>query len=211
MVEDFAFSEVVRKLANLIRLGKIAEIKKNLVKVKIGRVTTGWLPIVSQAGNTNVWTPISKDEQVVVFAPYGEFAQAFVLRSINYDNFETPDELEEFNFSTDSDVRVYGSGDCNVSFDYKLEAEAEGIELFSSDDIRITGTNGVSISSPKASIELGYNSITLKSGDASINLSNSGITLSCGASSIDISSGNISLNSGSISTMPPVCKCTGGL
>ena len=211
MVDGFAFSEVVRKLANMIRIGKIAEIKKNLVKVKIGRVTTGWLPIVTQAGNTSVWTPISKDEQVIVFSPYGESAQAFVLRSINYDNFETPEELEEFNFSTDSDVRVYGSGDCNVSFDYRLYMEAEGIDLFSSYDLSIVGTNEVKIASPKASIELGRNSITLQSGNASINLSDSGITLSCGSSSINIDGGNILLNSGSISTNPPVCKCGGGL
>jgi hypothetical protein len=35
--------------------------------------------------------------------------------------------------------------------------------------------------------------------------------LSCGSSTIDLSDSNISLNSGSISTMPPVCKCAGGL
>ncbi|MCR4623232.1 MAG: hypothetical protein K5780_01045 [Alphaproteobacteria bacterium] len=62
MIESFAFSEVVRKLANLIRIGKISEIDGAQVKVKIGRVTTGWLPIVSTAGETTVWTPISKGE-----------------------------------------------------------------------------------------------------------------------------------------------------
>ncbi len=46
MIESFAFSEVVRKLANLIRLGKIAEIDEAQVKVQIGRVITGWLPII---------------------------------------------------------------------------------------------------------------------------------------------------------------------
>ena len=211
MIESFAFSEVVRKLANLIRIGKIAEIDGAQVKVQIGRVTTGWLPIITQAGNTSIWTPISLGEQVVVFSPFGESAQAFVLRSINYNSFDSPEEPNEFNFSTDSDVRVYGSGDCNVSFDYRLDLESEGIQLFSSDDIDIVGTSEVSVRSPKASLELGYNSITLKSGNATINLSDSGITLSCGSSSISINNGNISLSSGSITTNPPLCKCAGGL
>ncbi len=211
MIDSFAFSEVVRKLANLIRIGKIAEKRGNFVKVKIGRVTTGWLPVVSQAGDTSVWTPISKDEQVAVFSPYGESAQGFVLRSIHYDNYETPENTEEVNFSTNSDVRIYGSGDCDVSFDHKFDLEADGIQFTTEDDVQICGANGIKLESSKASIELGRDSITLNSGNASIKISDSGITLSCGSSTINLSGSNISLNSGSISTTPPVCKCGGGL
>lgn len=94
MIDSFAFSEVVRKLANLIRLGKVADIDGAQVKVQIGRVTTGWLPIMSTAGETTSWTPITKGEQVAVFAPYGEFAQAFVLRSIHYNcNFSEQNRM----------------------------------------------------------------------------------------------------------------------
>ena len=100
MIESFAFSEVVRKLANLIRIGKIAEIDGAQVKVQIGRVITGWLPIISSAGETTSWTPISKGEQVVVFSPFGEFAQAFVLRSIHYNNYKAPNDKNSVSLKT---------------------------------------------------------------------------------------------------------------
>ena len=94
MDNSFVFSEVVRKLANIIRLGKIAEIDGDQVRVEIGRVKTGWLPIVSNAGNTSLWLPISEGEQVAVFAPYGEMAQAFVLRSIHYNTYKVPENVK---------------------------------------------------------------------------------------------------------------------
>ena len=106
MIESFAFSEVVRKLANLIRIGKIAEIDGAQVKVQIGRVTTGWLPIISTAGETTSWTPISKNEQVVVFSPFGESAQAFVLRSIHYNNFSAPDNKNVVSLKTKSNIKI---------------------------------------------------------------------------------------------------------
>lgn len=211
MVDGFAFSEVVRKLANLIRIGKITEIDGANVKVKIGKVITGWLPIVSQAGDTGIWTPISLNEQVIVFSPYGESAQAFVLRSINYDNFKTPYNLSEFNFSTNSDVKIFGEQNCSVRFNSRLEVDATDLELFSPTSVSVVGYGKIKMETTKASIELGHNSITLRNGSASINISDSGITLSCGSSTINLSNSNISLSSESISTNPPVCRCEGGL
>jgi phage baseplate assembly protein V len=84
MNESFAFSDLCRRVANLIRIGKIAEVDSAQVKVQIGKVKTNWLPIVSMAGDTNIWVPITVGEQVAVVSPYGEMAQSFVIRSIHY-------------------------------------------------------------------------------------------------------------------------------
>ena len=194
MVDGFAFSEVVRKLANLIRLGKIVEIDDAQVKVQIGRVTTGWLPIISTAGETTSWSPISRGEQVAVFSPFGEFAQAFVLRSIHYNNYKAPDNQNVVTFNTNG----------SVSFDKKLTfAVGEStIEL---------SKNNIKINSGCSRIELSENNLILSAGDAVLSVSGDGISLSLGSSSIDIGSGNISLSSGSIITNPPLCKCSGGL
>ena len=205
MIDDgFAFSEVVRKLANLIRIGKVAEIDGASVKVKVGRVVTGWLPIVSTAGDTTGWIPIAKDEQVVVFAPYGELTQAFVLRAIHYDNFSPPEEKETVSLKTKSDIKVDG--------EKKFSAKTnDGFEFFSGNGNVKIRDGGIEITAENAHINMSSDSISISCGDSKISVGSGGINLSCGSSSIDIGSGSISLSSGSISTNPPVCKCSGGL
>ena len=147
MVDSFAFSEVVRKLANIIRIGKISEVDGAQVKVRIGRATTGWLPIISTAGETSAWTPISKDEQVAVFCPYGEFTQAFVMRSIHYDNFKTPE---------DNSVSLKTNADVKLESDKKFSANTK---------------NGFEFSSGKISFKIADGTIEIFSGDAHINIS----------------------------------------
>lgn len=188
MDNSFAFSEVVRKLANIIRLGKIAEIDGDQVRVEIGRVKTGWLPIVSNAGNTSLWLPISEGEQVAVFSPYGEMAQAFVLRSIHYNTYKVPENVNNLSLTTDKNVKFSSPEKYEASFSKGLKFVCE-----------------------KCVISLDDHGITLKVGNSTISLGENSISLSNGASNIDISESNISLSSGSITTNPPVCKCSGGM
>lgn len=144
---SFALSEVIRKLANLIRIGKIEEIQEAQVRVKIDRVITGWLPIVGQAGDTSIWIPLTKGEQVVVFSPYGESAQAFVLRSINYDAFKAPDEDKKVNLTTESDIKIRGTGRCRIKFDNHLEVESEGTDIYSTGEIEISALDAIKLES----------------------------------------------------------------
>lgn len=188
MIESFAFSEVVRKLANLIRMGKIVEIEGAQVKVQIGRVITGWLPIISMAGETISWSPISKGEQVVVFSPFGEFAQAFALRSIHYNKFTAPEDKNSVSLKTKSDIKI--------NSDQKFSANTK---------------NGFEFSSGNTNFKIADGKIEITSGGASIKISSSGIQFNCGSSSINVDDGNISLSSGAITTNPPVCRCSGGL
>ena len=155
MVDGFAFSEVVRKIANLIRIGKVAEIDGSTVRVQIGRVTTGWLPIVSCAGENLIWLPVSKGEQVAVFAPFGEFAQAFVLRSIHYNNFPAPAEQNTVSVNAKSDVKVACEGECNVTFQ-------NGFEI-------TVGNSSLKISNSKISINCGSSNIDISEDSIVIN------------------------------------------
>lgn len=182
MIDGFAFSEVVRKLANLIRLGKIVEVNGAQVKVQIGRVTTGWLPIISTAGETTSWTPISKGEQVVVFSPYGESAQAFVLRSIYYNNFSAPDDKNSVSLKTKSNIRV--------DSDQKISANTKNGFEFSSGNANFKISDGtIKIFSGDVHINMSSDSISLSTGNANIKISSSGIRLTCGSSSIDVGGG----------------------
>jgi phage baseplate assembly protein V len=188
----------------MIRIGKIAEIDGAQVKVQIGKVKTNWLPIVSMAGDTGVWIPISVDEQVAVISPYGEMAQSFVIRSIHYNNFLAPENKNEVALKTKSDVKAESEGKLKALF-------KNGFELKTNDTYIYVYGDNVKVKSGNAEVSVANGQITLSAGGASITLSSSGIQLSCGSSTIDVSNSNISLNSGSISSVPPICKCAGGL
>jgi phage baseplate assembly protein gpV len=220
MNETFAFSDLCRRVANLIRIGKIAETDGAQVKVQIGKVKTNWLPIVSTAGDTNVWIPITVGESVTVISPYGEMAQSFVIRSLHYNKYAAPENKNDISLKSKANVKAESEG--------KLEGEFKnGFELKSGDTyIYVYGDNAkikcknteVSIADDRISCNSGGSSIisendqiTLNAGGANITLSSSGISLSCGSSTIDLSDSNISLNSSNISTVPPICKCQGGL
>jgi phage baseplate assembly protein V len=220
MNESFAFSDLCRRVANLIRIGKITEVNGAQVKVQIGKVKTNWLPIVSMAGDTGIWIPISVGEQVAVISPYGETAQSFVIRSIHYNKYAAPEKKDIISMQTKSDVKAESDGKLEALFKNGFELKSGDTYIYLQDNnVKVKSKNAeisvadgqISCNSGGSSIISEDNKITLTAGGASITLSSSGIQLNCGGSTIDLSSSNISLNSGSISTMPPICKCQGGL
>ncbi|GHU13671.1 hypothetical protein FACS189449_09310 [Alphaproteobacteria bacterium] len=204
MQSSFAFSDLFRRVANLIRIGKISEIDGAQVKVEIGKVKTNWLPIVSTAGDTSCWIPISVGEQVVVLSPFGEISQSVVLRSIHYNAYDVPENENDISFNAKADVKADGDGKFEASFE-------NGIELKTNDTYIYVHDGNMQLKSGNASITIDNNQIEISSGNSGITLSSSGIQLSCGASSIDMSNSNISLTSTNLSSTPPFCKCMGGL
>jgi phage baseplate assembly protein V len=220
MNESFAFSDLCRRVANLIRIGKIAEVNGAQVKVQIGKVKTNWLPIVSMAGDTNIWIPITVGEVVSVISPYGEMAQSFVIRSLHYNKYAAPENKNDISLKTKTDVKVEGDGKFEGEFKNGFELKVNDTYVYVRDDnVSVKSGNAeitvsderISCNSGGCSIISENDKITLNAGGTSITLSSSGIQLSCGASTIDVSGSNISLNSTSISSVPPICKCTGGL
>jgi phage baseplate assembly protein V len=220
MNESFAFSDLCRRVANLIRIGKIAEVNGAQVKVQIGKVKTNWLPIISMAGDINIWIPLTVGEQVAVISPYGEMAQSFVIRSIHYNKYTAPEKKDIISMQTKSDVKAASDGKLEALFKNGFELKTNDAYVYvQGDNVKAKSGNAeISIVDGKISCNSGNSSIisendqiTLTAGSASIILSSDGIQLSCGGSTIDLSDSNISLNSGSISTTPPICLCNGGL
>jgi phage baseplate assembly protein gpV len=238
MNESFAFSDLCRRVANLIRIGKIVEIDGTQVKVQIGKVKTNWLPIVSTAGDTNVWIPITIGESVAVFSPYGEMAQSFVIRSLHYNKYAAPENKDVVQFKTDKKICADVDNTmllkvgkvlevCNRNEDFFqfsdlhfLVSLLEGIISLQANNVDIAADCGGRINLSKSDGELTFfgnkivvseDGVRIEAGSASITLSSNGIQLKCGGSTIDISDSNISLNSSSISSVPPICKCDGGL
>jgi phage baseplate assembly protein V len=204
MQSSFSLSDLFRRVANLIRIGKIVEVDGAQVKVEIGKVKTNWLPIVSTAGDTNCWIPISVGEQVVVLSPFGEISQSVVLRSIHYNMHDAPENKNDILFNAKTDMKANGEKKFEASFE-------NGIELKTKDTYIYVHDGNVMLKSGNASIAVDNNQIKISSENSSITLSSSGIQLSCGASSIDMSDSSISLTSTALSATPNFCKCMGGV
>ncbi|GHU13205.1 hypothetical protein FACS189449_08260 [Alphaproteobacteria bacterium] len=220
MQSSFAFSDLRRRVANLIRIGKVAEVDSAQVKVSIGKVKTNWLPIVSTAGDTSCWIPITVGEQVVVFSPHGEMAQAVVIRSIHYNSFAAPENKNDISFNAKADVKANSEKKLEVTFENGIELKTNDTYIYvhngniqlNSGNASITASDGeITLDSGNASITATNNQVTINAGNSSITLSSSGIQLSCGASSIDMSNSNISLTSAMLSATPNFCKCMGGM
>ncbi len=77
---EFEITELHRRLANLVMLGKVVEADYGHVipklKVNIGELQTARLPMLTQrAGNDVSWWPLEVGEQVVVLSPSGDLTQ----------------------------------------------------------------------------------------------------------------------------------------
>lgn len=125
--EALQIPELERRLANSVRLGTIAELdeKNARVRVKSGKITTGWLPwTVGRAGPDRQWSAPEIGEQVIVAAPGGDLAQAVVLGSLYQDKHPAPGD------SKDTTVTEWGDG-ARESYDraghvYNLTVPAGG-------------------------------------------------------------------------------------
>jgi phage baseplate assembly protein V len=90
--------DIQRRLANLFRVGKVAEVNRTTgrVKVQFGEAVTAWLPwMTGRAGAVKDWNPPSVGEQVVVCSPMGEIEAGFIMPgSINYGDQPAPTAAE---------------------------------------------------------------------------------------------------------------------
>jgi phage baseplate assembly protein V len=107
MSNAWAQAENERIIANLIRIGSVAELDEANARVKVnfGGLKTDWLPwLTARAGATKTWSAPRPGEQVVVLAPYGDPSQGVVLPSIYQDDYAAPAT------SKDQETTVYPDG-----------------------------------------------------------------------------------------------------
>lgn len=108
MSEAYESGELDRRLANIVRIGTIAELDEANAQVKVkidDELTTTWLPwVTARAGNTRTWSAPRVGEQVVLMSPSGELDQGVVLPSIYQDSFAAPAN------SKDKETTVYPDG-----------------------------------------------------------------------------------------------------
>lgn len=108
---EFEITELQRRLANLVRIGRIADIDYSgaipRVRVRIDPLTTAWLPLISlRAGPDQSWWPVEINEQVIVLSPSGELNQGIVLGSICQQRFPADGDSIDVHRTTYADGAV---------------------------------------------------------------------------------------------------------
>lgn len=86
-------AEIERMIANLVRVGTIAELDETNARVRmaVGGLTTDWLPWgVSRAGATRTWSAPRVGDQHVLFSPYGDPSQGVVGPALYQDSQPAP-------------------------------------------------------------------------------------------------------------------------
>lgn len=136
---DFARSETDRRLANLIRLGTVAEADYGAARVRVqsGDLLTGWLPwLTLRAGPDVTWWAPEVGEQVLLLSPSGDPAQGVVLAAIYQAAHPAPEYRETVQ------VTVYADG-TRVCYDREtshLTIEAVGnVTLIAAADVSVQG------------------------------------------------------------------------
>ncbi|WP_052465012.1 phage baseplate assembly protein V [Geoalkalibacter subterraneus] len=82
---NYRVSELERMVANLLRVGTVAELDAPAAKVRVksGNLLTTWLPwLTRRASNDRDWWAPEVGEQVLLLAPCGDLAQGLVLPAI---------------------------------------------------------------------------------------------------------------------------------
>jgi phage baseplate assembly protein V len=111
-MNDFVLSEVARRLNNIARFGVVAEIdhKKARIRVKIGKITTTWIPWLTTAGTLKIWNPPVVGEQVCVVAQGGDLAVSVAIPSIFQNKFKQPCDNKDI-------IKLEFNEDISIEFD----------------------------------------------------------------------------------------------
>lgn len=125
MNTETLLADLARRVANMIRAGRIAEVDHAgpRVRVQSGDILTGWLPWQThRAGNTRTWNPPTVGEQVMILSPSGEPAAGMVIPAFYCQDHPAPSS------SQDTHVTEYPDG-ATISYNHASGAlAASGIQ-----------------------------------------------------------------------------------
>lgn len=149
------FTELARRLANLIRYGRVeqADYAQALVRVSVDGYLTGWLPwLTRRAGGDVTWWAPEVGEAVMVLAPDGDPALAAVLPAAYSDEVPPPESSPDraaWRFGSAVTVEVdRASGTVTVTATGTVHVQAPRVEI-AADEVEITGHltvgNGITV------------------------------------------------------------------
>ena len=137
MNTEIQLADLARRVANMIRTGRIAEVDHAAARVRVqsGDLLTEWLPWQTRrAGNTLTWCPPTVGEQVMILSPSGEPAAGMVIPALYCQDHPAPDN------SPDTHVTKYPDG-AVISYNHATGAlVASGIQtglVQASDQVKV--------------------------------------------------------------------------
>lgn len=162
---NFEITEINRLIANLIRIGTIAEVddSKALARVTIGNLKTDWLPWATQrAGNDRTWWRPDLGEQVIVISPSGDTSQAVIFLSF-YGQGDQPSQ------NPDEQVTQYQYG---TKVSYNRKTSTLTIDCVGHVQINSHSTNMITVTTHDGNVtingDLSVNGNTTTSGNAAV-------------------------------------------
>lgn len=139
---EVQLADLARRVANMIRLGRVAAIDfaGARVRVQAGDMLTGWLPWqVSRAGATRTWDPPSIGEQVMVISPSGEPAAGIVIPALYCNDQPAPDHRPS------THVIAFPDG-ARISYDHASSA----LDITGVATVRVVAAESVTFDTPYA-------------------------------------------------------------
>ena len=184
-IEQLSLPDMERRIASMIRYGKIIEVNHSTKKVRIksGEIETDWLrwPAGSANSRKRLWNPPTVGEQVCMLAPTGDLRQATFIPGMYQDDYDAPSDDPDEDLAEYSDGAVIGY---NVST-HKLTANLQSDTRLIMDRTSIKATRG------DGSVEVTNTEINAAVGSAFINITATEIQISVAGSTFVMNAAGI--------------------
>lgn len=137
MNTEALLADLARRVANMIRTGRIAAVDHagTRVRVQSGDLLTEWLPWQTRrAGSTRTWDPPTVGEQVMILSPSGEPAAGMVIPSMYCQDNPAPDT------SPNTHVIDFADG-ARISYDHAAHA----LDITGVSTVRVVAAESVTL------------------------------------------------------------------
>ena len=148
-IESLALPNMERRVANMVRFGKIEQIDHatQRVKVRSGNILTTWLPWSAgrAAAGKRRWDPPEIGEQVIVLSQTGDLRQAGVIPGFYQTDYGAP------SVNPNKDTTVYSDG---TVIEYDRETHTVTVDLGD-------GNSKITATREQIVLEIGSTSMTM--------------------------------------------------
>jgi phage baseplate assembly protein V len=173
-------ADLARRIANMVRVGRIAEVDHANVRVKVsfGNNTTRWVPwMTHRAGSTRNWHPPAVGEQVALLSPSGELGAGFVLPGgINWNDRAAPGNSGDVISEVSPDGRTESYNSASHEHTHTIPSGGKNLLTLGAATIEATN-NHIKLTVGGSSIEVTAGGIHFLSNGQEMHMTGAGISV----------------------------------